>query len=294
MRYDIRLTIAHDYAAPVGYARHLVLVTPAHLPPRQILLSQSLEVTPEPAESAAQLDFFGNLGTMVTHIAPHPRMEITMMAQIQCDPVPEGLNFATTLPDLADELDSLPSLLPGAPQHFLGVSPRIKTDAAITVFARETAKPWMDVRDIVVAMGERINRDFDFVPGATTVETPASEAFAARRGVCQDFTHVMITGLRALGIPAAYVSGYLRTTPPPGQARLEGADAMHAWVRAWCGKEIGWIEYDPTNAIFAGQDHIVVAYGRDYGDISPVRGVLRMSGDNLSTQSVDVIPLDAD
>lgn len=293
MRYDIRLTIRHDYAAPVGHARHLVLVTPAHMPPRQRLLNQELTVTPPPAETVSHLDFFGNLATVVTHTAAHPRMAITMTAQILCDPLPAELNIAPALGDLSTELDSLPSLLPNAPHHFLGVSPRIPHDDGIAAYARETMESWMNVRDIVVAFGKRIHDEFDFVPGATTVETPAAEAFAAKRGVCQDYTHVMITGLRALGIPAAYVSGYLRTMPPPGQARLEGADAMHAWVRAWCGKEAGWIEYDPTNALFAGQDHIVVAYGRDYGDISPVRGVLRMSGDNLSTQSVDVIPIDA-
>jgi transglutaminase-like putative cysteine protease len=104
-------------------------------------------------------------------------------------------------------------------------------------------------------------------------------------------THIMILALQALGIPAGYVSGFLRTLPPPGGVRLEGVDAMHAWVRAWCGSAQGWIEYDPTNACAVGQDHIVVAYGRDYADVSPVRGVLRTTGDQVSVQRVDVIPL---
>jgi transglutaminase-like putative cysteine protease len=132
-----------------------------------------------------------------------------------------------------------------------------------------------------------------FDAAATTVETPATEAFAARHGVCQDFTHIMIIALRSLGIPAGYVSGYLRTLPPPGQERLEGADAMHAWVSAWCGPGVGWVEYDPTNAVFAGTDHIVVAYGRDYADVAPVRGAMRTAGGQTSSQSVDVAPVGA-
>ena len=130
-----------------------------------------------------------------------------------------------------------------------------------------------------------------FDPKATTVDTPATEAFAKRHGVCQDFSHIMIACLRGIGIPAGYVSGFLRTLPPPGKPRLEGADAMHAWVRAWCGPEAGWIEFDPTNDKLAGEDHIVVAYGRDYSDVSPIKGTMRISGGQKSKQAVDVIPL---
>ena len=132
-----------------------------------------------------------------------------------------------------------------------------------------------------------------FDPEATTVDTPPAEAFARRHGVCQDFAQVMIACLRGIGIPAGYVSGFLRTNPPPGQPRLEGADAMHAWVRAWCGRQTGWIEFDPTNAIAAGIDHILVARGRDYGDVAPVKGVLRIAGDQKTEHAVDVIPVDA-
>ena len=130
----------------------------------------------------------------------------------------------------------------------------------------------------VEAIGKAIDRDMAYEPGSTQVDTPPEEAFARGAGVCQDFTHIMIGCLRAIGVPAAYVSGFLRTSPPEGQERLEGADAMHAWVRAWCGPGFGWVEYDPTNGIRVGEQHIVVAYGRDYGDVAPVRGVVRISG----------------
>jgi transglutaminase-like putative cysteine protease len=178
-----------------------------------------------------------------------------------------------------------------APVHFLGPSPRIAPSDAIAAFARKaTARATTTLRAVHL-LGRALNRAMAFDAAATTVDTTPDQAFALRRGVCQDIAQVMIAGLRSLGIPAGYVSGFLRTTPPPGQPRLEGADAMHAWVSAWCGAGPGWIEYDPTNAIPAGEGHISVAFGRDYGDACPVQGILRTSGTQTSSQSVDTRPL---
>ena len=160
----------------------------------------------------------------------------------------------------------------------------------MTAYAREQIDPGMTALDAVRAVGLALHRDMRFDPEATTVDTPPAEAFARRHGVCQDFAQVMIACLRGIGIPAGYVSGFLRTNPPPGQPRLEGADAMHAWVRAWCGWETGWVEFDPTNAVFAGTDHILVARGRDYGDVAPVKGVLRIAGAQTTEHAVDVDP----
>jgi transglutaminase-like putative cysteine protease len=137
----------------------------------------------------------------------------------------------------------------------------------------------------------RVRRDFRYDPEATEVSTPIREAFAQRHGVCQDFAHIMIAGLRGLGLPAAYVSGYLRTIPPPGQPRLEGADATHAWVMIWCGPETGWIGLDPTNDLIVGDDHIITATGRDYADVSPLDGVLVGPGSQKLDVKVDVIPV---
>ena len=127
---------------------------------------------------------------------------------------------------------------------------------------------------------------------ATAVATLPAEAFALRRGVCQDFAQIMICGLRALGIPAAYVAGFLRTLPPQGKPRLAGADAMHAWTRAWTGSEAGWVEYDPTNACFTDTNHIVVGYGRDYCDVAPVTGRLRLDGSQKGSHAVDLFEID--
>jgi transglutaminase-like putative cysteine protease len=136
----------------------------------------------------------------------------------------------------------------------------------------------------------RIHSDFVYDSEATDVSTPAAEAFRVRRGVCQDFAHIMISGLRGLGLPAAYVSGYLRTLPPPGGVRLEGADATHAWVSVWCGEENGWIAFDPTNAIVVKNDHIVLAIGRDYSDVAPIDGIILAPGKQTLKVGVDVIP----
>jgi transglutaminase-like putative cysteine protease len=137
---------------------------------------------------------------------------------------------------------------------------------------------------------QRIKADFVYEPGTTTVSTTPSMSFAQRRGVCQDFAHIMIAGLRGLGLPAAYVGGYLRTVPPPGRAKLDGADAMHAWVLVWCGGNVGWRGFDPTNGIFAADDHVVLAIGRDYADVSPIDGVIFASGAQQLEVSVSVTP----
>jgi transglutaminase-like putative cysteine protease len=138
---------------------------------------------------------------------------------------------------------------------------------------------------------EAIHREFRYDPKATGAETPPLVAFNQRSGVCQDFAHIMIIAARANGVPAAYVSGYLRTLPPPGQPRLVGADAMHAWVNIWCGDELGWIGFDPTNNILVHEDHIVTAMGRDYADVAPIDGVFHGGVGQTMDVSVDVAPL---
>ena len=137
----------------------------------------------------------------------------------------------------------------------------------------------------------RIRRDFRYDTKATDVRTPLSVAFEKRRGVCQDFTHIMIAGLRGHGLPAAYVSGYIRTIPPEGKPRLEGADATHAWVSLWCGGEAGFVDLDPTNNLVVANDHIILAHGRDYSDISPIHGIVLGAGEQEVDVGVDVIPV---
>jgi transglutaminase-like putative cysteine protease len=179
---------------------------------------------------------------------------------------------------------------PTSPAHFLFASRQVSLDPEIRDYARESFSPQRPILAAALDLMRRIKADFTYEIGATTVTTTPPMSFALRRGVCQDFAHIMISGLRGIGLPAAYVSGYLRTgnAAAPG---LQGADAMHAWVWVWCGKEAGWFGLDPTNAVLAGDDHVVVAIGRDYSDVAPIDGVVFASGGQRLDVAVSVTPV---
>jgi transglutaminase-like putative cysteine protease len=290
MIYDIVLRLSHSYANPATGGRHLARLMPADLPGEQRLIAGHLDILPDPSERADRTDFFGNRATGFAFRGAFDEVALTLLARVdRRGPPPPGPSLP--LADLPQSLSSVQSLGPEAPVHFRAASPLVPALARVSAYALAQTRPGMTALDAVSALGEALHRDMRYDPEATEVDTPMAEAFAARHGVCQDFSHIMIAGLRGLGIPAGYVSGLLRTTPPPGKPRLEGADAMHAWVRAWCGPQAGWVEYDPTNAVFAGETHIVVARGRDYSDVSPIKGVLRVSGSQSGRHSVDVKPL---
>lgn len=291
MLYDLSLHMAYVYDVPASGARHVIRLLPLSLPDRQRLIAGSVTVTPHADEKVSFIDFFGQQATSVFLRTPHERLDIRMQARVMVETPPITADLSPRLDGLKDELANVLSVAPASPHHLTGPSPRLPEDTQIAAYAREGVKPEQTVREIAMALCSRIHRDFKYDPEATTVDTTPREAFELKSGVCQDFSHVMIIALRSLGIPAGYVSGFLRTIPPPGKERLEGADAMHAWVRAWCGETTGYIELDPTNDIAAGSDHIVVAYGRDYSDIAPVIGVLKTYGSHQTEQSVDVVPL---
>ena len=291
MLYDIKLGINYIFQAPAAGARQILHAMPLTIPGRQRLIAGSIEIDPAPAMRRERQDFFGNRLTEIAFNEPHNKVVIALKARADVTGGAEPEARSLGLPDLARALVSETDLGPRSPLHFLPASPYARFDAGIARWALTYARREWPVGEIVLQLGLALHREMRFDAEATTVDTPAAEAFAARHGVCQDFTHIMIIALRSLGIPAGYVSGYLRTLPPPGQERLEGADAMHAWVSAWCGPGVGWVEYDPTNAVFAGTDHIMVAYGRDYADVAPVRGAMRTAGGQTSSQSVDVAPV---
>ena len=289
MLYDIRLTLEYDYDAPVHGGRHHIRVAPANVPGVQRVIAASLAVDPAPSRQSGFLDFFGNAVTAITMTDPHDQLVIRLSARVQVEDLTPPADLSPPLPQLAREIGQYWSIAPTSPQHFLAASPRIQIVPAITDYARDVTSGEQTTLSMATALGTAIHRDFEYDPKATDVETRPAEAFALRRGVCQDFAHMMIAGLRGMGIPAGYVSGFLRTNPPPGKPRLEGADAMHAWVRAWCGQHVGWVEFDPTNNMIAGPDHISIGHGRDYADISPIVGVLRTHGSHETRQSVDVL-----
>jgi transglutaminase-like putative cysteine protease len=178
------------------------------------------------------------------------------------------------------------------PAVFLYPTARTPLSPSITDYARASFTRGRPVVEAAMELMSRIHADFTYDSKATDVRTQPTDAFNVKRGVCQDFAHVMLSGLRGLGLPGAYVSGYLRTSPPPGRPRLEGADATHAWVALWCGEGRGWIGFDPTNAILAENDHIVLAMGRDYSDVAPIDGIILAPGQQTLKVEVDVIPQD--
>lgn len=293
MLYDIRLSIHYDYQAPVAGSRHVLYMTPAQSTSQRVITSL-LEVTPTPDERVAKTDFFGNTAVEVAFRAPHEEIAFKLRARVERHATPHGPDKSPPLDQLLAEIAAWRSLAQDSPHHFLADSPRVKALPEFEAYARaQFAGGQATAASIVEAVGQALDRDMTFDPGSTNVDTPPEQALAARHGVCQDFTHIMIGCLRSIGIPAGYVSGFLRTKAPDGEARLEGADAMHAWVRAWCGSDFGWVEYDPTNGLWVMDQHIAVAHGRDYGDVAPVRGVVRTSGGQTSAQAVDVIPLNA-
>lgn len=288
MIYSIRLAITHHYNQPAANSRHLIRVVPKNIPNRQHLQSHLLQLDPKPEERFEATDFFGNRQTVCTLPEAHQEMSIRLACHVQMLQPVSWLDLSPTVPELRQAWEKSKDLVAESPLHFLGPTRRLEADKAITGFAQDLYDPRDSVATNVMRLGQALHDLMTFDAAATTVDTDAAEAFRLQRGVCQDFSHIMILGLHALGIPAGYVSGYLRTLPPEGGVRLEGVDAMHAWVRAWCGAQQGWIEYDPTNATLVGMDHIVVGYGRDYSDVSPVSGHLRSSGGQRSSQAVDV------
>lgn len=289
MLYDLRLRIAYEYERVAGSSRHILRVTPRDIPGRQRSVVSDVRISPEPAERSVFVDSFGNQTHDLFLRGDHDVFEISVRSRIDVSvaAAPQGRDLQ--IEELREAIRDIRTLGPDSPHHYLARSYLVRPGLETTNFALGVLPEGVGVREAVRRVGEALHREMIFDANATEVDTPHEVAFAARRGVCQDFTHIMIACLRGVGIPAGYVSGLLRTIPPEGAERLSGADAMHAWVRAWCGPEIGWFEYDPTNALDVRDQHIVVAYGRDYSDVSPAKGILKTAGAQRSSQSVDLI-----
>ena len=290
MRYRVSHSSRIAYAAPVAGARFNLRLKPR---PRrgQRIESAALAVSPEPAVQAdqpgpywvttTQLGFDRALKTL--EVGSEFVIDVAPAALPESGP-PLGVVRAEAL--AAADLGDL------APAPFLFASRIATLDDGIADWAAPHLEPQDDTVAAVASLMRALNAEFAYAPGTTDSRTPPQEAFAARQGVCQDFAHVMIMALRAHAIPAAYVSGYLLTQPPPGREKLVGADAMHAWVDVWCGSALGWVGFDPTNACLAGEDHIPIAMGRDYADVSPIDGTFIGSAPQTMTSAVDVERLD--
>ena len=289
--FSVRHLTCFTYEKPVNFSRSNLRLKPINWP-GQTLVSHRIIANPDGQLTPAPLhSVLVNLTRLVIPGAT-TSLEIISEAQVDVDREPQlsWLDEPTVsaVAAWARETTDISDL---SPANFIYPSNFIPLDADIAAWGSETLVPDRPVFGAAYDLAVRIQREFRYDPAATMAETPPSQAFAARAGVCQDFSQVMICALRAAGIPAAYASGYIRTMPEPGQPRLQGADATHGWVMVWCGPEKGWQGLDPTNGISMGGDHILMAIGRDYLDIAPIDGVFNGYGAQDILVEVDVEPV---
>lgn len=287
MTYKIVHRTLFEYAEPVTVSHHAARVEPRQLPHQQTT-GFSLRVHPLPAILKPRADYFGNQVCGFSIQVIHDRLEILAASQVTVAPMtPPALTLSPYWTEVIKLFSDPVSPAVVEPYQFVFDSPSVRTSVELADYARESFEPEMPLLAAVASLNKRIYTDFKYDPVATTVTTPIEEVWESRRGVCQDFAHLAIACLRSLGLPARYVSGYLRTRPPEGQERLVGADASHAWFSIYC-PGVGWVDFDPTNNLLPTEEHITVAFGRDYSDVSPVTGVITGGGPHEVKVSVDV------
>ena len=292
MIYEIRHVTRFDYGAQVKFARCNLRLQPIDWPGQRV---DRYALTVAPAGDMRPAVAEAGLAHVTRLVVDEPVRTLTIesRARVAVDrPVPIPAAGDPTLAEIAAAARQSRDLSARGPASYLFPSPLIPLDRDIAEWCAPDLAPDRGALEAGIALARRIQHAFEFDPAATLVDTPPHEAFAKRRGVCQDFAQIMISGLRAAGLPAAYASGYIRTLPPPGQERLVGADATHAWVLLWCGETHGWVGLDPTNGIWMAGDHVVMAIGRDYAEIAPVDGVVLGSGAQEMSVSVDVAPVE--
>jgi transglutaminase-like putative cysteine protease len=281
MKYRLSHRTSYAYASTVDSAQHI-----AHLRarpfPGQTVSSISIETNPVPALAVQHIDHFGNHIDIYRLDAPHNRFEIEVRALIEVrfpDPPPADTTPPWEEVGTALSGDGFPLWVEAS--EFVHDSPLVPNVEALHEYGARSFTPGRPILAAARELTSRIKADFEYHPGATDISTPLAEVFAGKAGVCQDFAHVEIAALRAHGLAAGYVSGYIRTVRSKEESALRGADASHAWVAVWCGETAGWVHLDPTNDLVAKEDHVAVAWGRDFSDVSPLRGVI-LGGDSHS------------
>ncbi len=270
----------------------MACLKPRSLPRHQSARSE-LRIQPRPATRTDRVDFFGNRLCFFTIQEPHKELVVEARSEVTMEGngVP-WLQHALPWEEVAKSLpdDDSPAGLEA--YQFGFESPRIRVQPEFAAYARQSFTPGRPMQEALLDLTARIHKDFRFDSKATNVRTLTEEVFKKRRGVCQDFAHLQIACLRSLTLAARYVSGYLRTYPPPGKPRLIGADVSHAWVSAYC-PGIGWLDMDPTNNVVPSDGHVTLAWGRDYGDVSPLRGLILGGGAHTLKVAVDMEPIEA-
>jgi transglutaminase-like putative cysteine protease len=287
MLYDVNHKTHYDYGDIVPECFNIVRLYPRPVFD-QVCVDHELKIEPEPSDRVRREDFFGNIVEQFSIHVPHKSLSVTAFNRVKVTkrdyPPLANTPAWESLADPHPRVDLLASQL----SHR---SPHIRFSDAMRDYALESFTPKRPVAEAAMCLTRRIFEDFDFDPEATTVSTPVEEVFEKRAGVCQDFAHFQIACLQSLSLPSRYVSGYLRTYPPPGKPRLEGADASHAWVSVY-GGEGRWFDFDPTNNMIPTTDHITIGWGRDYSDVCPIQGVFTGGSETVMDVSVDVLPVD--
>lgn len=288
------LHVVHEtvyrYSPRVDIAYHLACLMPQSSRAQQVADAQ-LTIEPAPTRQSTSTDAFGNLRTYFALFSPHDELQVRAESRVIVTPrngevSPERSALWETVRNTLRYRARAP-FWPAS--DFLYASPFVPLLDELQAYGAASFPAGRTLIAGAIDLMHRIHADFDYEPQSTSISTPLPDVFAQRRGVCQDFAHVMLGSLRALGLPAAYVSGYLLTRPPPGQPRLLGADASHAWVSVWC-PQLGWVDLDPTNDLVVDSGHVTLAVGRDFGDVTPLRGVIRGGAEHTMEVAVSVVP----
>ena len=292
MNYRVRHETVYDYEDRVSVAHHVLRLTPRDLPGQHCRNSKIAISPAPPAPVISHRDYFGNCVTSFSLQEPHDKLTVEVSSDLEVLPL--------AMPDFSQSpawefvRDSLPQDHSQAglnAYQFVFDSKRVSGSVELAAYARDSFPAGRPILAAMLDLTTRINQDFRFDTKATEVTTPVETFFEKRRGVCQDFSHLQIACMRSLGLPARYISGYLRTMPPKGKPRLIGADASHAWCSTWC-PGVGWVDFDPTNNCVPSDGHITVAWGRDYSDVSPIHGVLLGGAKHTLHVGVDVMPME--
>lgn len=290
-RYRITHGTHYQYSDSVAICQNQVMMIPRRLP-RVCCHDTRVEITPQPGQSSWHVDYFGNPVHTFAIESAHRRLDVTVTSDVEVAAPQLPLPEQTSAWDrIRDDIEG------GRDEHWWSVwefrleSRMVAGESGFTDYALQSFPTGRPILEASLELTRRIHADFKYDSSATNVDTTAIDAFKLGAGVCQDFAHIQIGCLRAIGLPVRYVSGYLRTIPPPGKPRLVGADQSHAWVSLYAGSELGWVDFDPTNACLAACDHVPICIGRDYRDVTPMRGVVLGGGVPELKVSVDVVPV---
>jgi transglutaminase-like putative cysteine protease len=284
MLYRARHVTRYRYDAPVSQCLSEVRLTPRALP-WQIVLDRSIQTTPVPTSVDERKDYYGNTVSLLSILESHDQFSTVATSLVQVEPRPSNGDVDPPWETVRDEIAGQEHADAIEAMEFVFDSPFVTAAPELAEFARESFLPGRPLLEATRALSHRIHTEFTYRPTATTIETPVLETLRTRRGVCQDFSHLMIGALRSLGVPARYVSGYLRSG-----ADYTGAEASHAWVAVFLPGR-GWMDVDPTNDVMPGTGHITLAWGRDYGDVAPVKGVALGGGQQVVEVEVRVEPI---